>query len=172
MLTPLPSKEILDRYMDYDPETGILRCREQWFCRIPPGSVLGHKHSKGYTYVCFRRRYYLLHRLAYRIMTGEDPGTFEVDHRDGNSQNNKWENLRFSDRSQNLRNGKLSTRNQSGVKGVSFDRWKGKWVARLCRRVDGKHTELWKKCFNSLEEGAEAIRVERVRLHQEFARHD
>jgi DNA-binding XRE family transcriptional regulator len=48
----------------------------------------------------------------------------------------------------------LSTRNKSGVKGVSFDKERNKWVAQI--KVGGKSINLGR--YETLEEAAEARR--------------
>jgi len=53
----------------------------------------------------------------------------DIDHIDGNPLNNKSVNLRSCPRSTNLRNHKISSKNTSGITGVSFHRHSGKFNA-------------------------------------------
>ena len=55
----------------------------------------------------------------------------QVDHIDGNRLNNCRDNLRICSHAQNMRNQKLSKRNTSGYKGVSYDRARRKWAANI-----------------------------------------
>src|SRR5690348_4165969 len=64
----------------------------------------------------------------------------EVDHIDGNPNNNSRANLRRCSRSENGRNTRGSTRGTSPFKGVSFERWTGKWRAII--HVGERHLNL------------------------------
>lgn len=59
-----------------------------------------------------------------------------IDHKDCNKTNNRLDNLRWCNNSENMRNSKISSRNNSGVRGVSFDKEKQKWKAVIT--VNGK----------------------------------
>lgn len=59
------------------------------------------------------------------------PHSRSVDHRDGDGLNNQKGNLRRCTQHQNLANSKLSSRNTSGFKGVSWNRRESVWVARV-----------------------------------------
>jgi hypothetical protein len=83
----------------------------------------------GYHYCCINYQRLLAHRVAWKIMTGEDP--IEIDHIDGNRSNNKWSNLRNGTRSDNLRNIALKRTNKSGYHGVRFSKRQQKWVAYI-----------------------------------------
>lgn len=89
-----------------------------------------------------------------------------VDHIDGNKLNNGGENLRECSVSQNNHNSKLSSRNTSGYKGVSFNKRLGKWVVNVA--LNGKlHSG---GVFLKLEDAVEASIKLRNKLHGEFAR--
>jgi len=64
----------------------------------------------------------------------------EVDHRDGDGLNNRIGNLRLVTRARNQRNQRLSVRNRSGIKGVSWHTPSGKWQAHIW--IDGKRKFL------------------------------
>lgn len=146
---PLPSKETLDQVLKYDPDTGSFFWRvrpvtlfttgdttdrprsamhacNQWNSRWA-GKPAATCKKDGYHYVHFNYRTELAHRLAYKIMTGQDP--VEIDHIDGNRSNNKWSNLRNVSRSDNFRNLALKKTNTSGCHGVSFRKRQQKWTA-------------------------------------------
>lgn len=67
----------------------------------------------------------------------------KTDHADGNGLNNRRENLRVCDSNQNGANRRLNSTSVSGFKGVSFDKDRGKWSARI--KVNGKEMHL-KQC--------------------------
>lgn len=64
------------------------------------------------------------HRLIYPLMGVEIPQGFEVDHKDCNAHNNRWENLRLATRVQNAANQKvhLNRKHKHLPKGVSQKR--------------------------------------------------
>jgi hypothetical protein len=70
------------------------------------------------------------HRIAYAIVTGEQPPPI-LDHKNRIKTDNRWLNIRPATKSQNGTNGKLSTRNTSGHKGVFFVKRINRWHARV-----------------------------------------
>lgn len=77
----------------------------------------------------------LLHRV---IMGFPD---MQVDHINGNGLDNRRCNLRLVTHSENQMNRKGPAKNgQSGVRGISFNKAAGKWVAYI--GADGKHIHL------------------------------
>lgn len=75
-----------------------------------------------------------------------------VDHRDGNTLNNRRHNLRESTNSQNQYNRKMLDSNKSGIKGVHWYKNYGKWVAVIT--VMGKKKTLG--YFDNIEDAARA----------------
>jgi hypothetical protein len=66
---------------------------------LPTGRVKG-----GYRYIKVGGREYQAHRLAHYYMTGEyPPPEIEIDHKDSNSLNNRWDNLQPITRTGNRR---------------------------------------------------------------------
>jgi hypothetical protein len=142
----LPSKEMLDQMLQYDPSTGKFRWRvrpvtmftaerprsaehtcNQWNARWAGKPAASQK--KGYWYIRIDYQAYLAHRVAWKIMTGADP--IEIDHIDGDRGNNKWSNLKDGTRSDNLRNVALKRNNTSGYHGVAFNKRQQKWTAYI-----------------------------------------
>lgn len=68
--------------------------------------------------------------LMHRVILGEPKGV-EVDHKDCDGLNNRRSNLRAASRLDNSHNQRLSKRNTSGFKGVSFRRRDGNWTAQI-----------------------------------------
>jgi hypothetical protein len=98
-------------------------------------------------------------------MTGSWP-LIDVDHRDTNRGNDRWENLRLATSSQNAANGKLRSTNKSGAKGVHYDKARGKWVARTMK--DYRHIFLGR--FGSIEEAQAAYAAASSEVFGEFAK--
>jgi hypothetical protein len=68
---------------------------------------------------------YSAHQLAWLYMAGRW-GRPMIDHRDGNSTNNRWSNLRLATASQKHANGRLPGHNTSGYKGAVYCRKTGR----------------------------------------------
>lgn len=69
--------------------------------------------------------------LMHRVIMGVTDPDVEVDHRFGNPLNNQRYNLRVCVHRQNSRNGAMRKNNTSGFKGVSFNKRRQKWVAKI-----------------------------------------
>jgi len=140
-----------------------------WLVDRPPkktcGSPAGWLHPSGYVYIGIDGKNYAAHRLIFLYHHGYLPEY--IDHIDGNSLNNKIENLRQCTFSQNLHNSKLQTNNTSGVKGVSFSKADNKWRARI--QVNGESHFLGQ--YSNIDDAERVVKNIRVKLHKEFANH-
>ena len=132
---------------------------------VAAGVRVGTVHQTGYTYVGYRGRRFLLHRLIFLARHGYLPR--QVDHIDGDPANNRVGNLRAATPTQNARNRKRPATNTSGVKNVCWHRQNRRWQVKL--RVDGKGVSFG--CFATLEEAAAAAEQARADTFGEFARH-
>jgi hypothetical protein len=84
----------------------------------------------------------------------------------GNPLNNRWSNLRLSTRSQNNANRRRDIRNKSGFKGVSFDRERGNWIARITK----ESRDYFLGRFATTDKAHEAYAAAARLLYGEFAR--
>lgn len=114
--------------LDYDPDTGLFRWRHAVGLRIKPGMIAGSKTDKGYIHIFYKGKCYKAHRLAFMFMNGSMPDD-EVDHKDGNGENNKWVNLRGCTRNENQQNLPVYKNNSSGYQGI--DECGGRFRARI-----------------------------------------
>jgi len=90
----------------------------------------------------------------------------EIDHINGNRNDNRIANLRLVTSSQNSFNMRLSIRNTSGIKGVHWDDVRKKWEISI--KAGAKR---YRKRFAD-KELAELVAIElRDKYHKEFARH-
>jgi hypothetical protein len=96
------------------------------------GNVAGNIDIEGYRIILLNRVPYKSHRIAWKLVTGEEPPE-TIDHINGNRIDNRWANLRAATRDQQLGNQHLHRTNTSGYRGVS-PHLSGKWVARVSRR--------------------------------------
>jgi hypothetical protein len=133
---PLPSREDLLATFGYDPETGILRWKAPRR-KIRVGDIAGAVQKSGHVAVGGRKNRAYAHRIIWKMMTGEEPP--EIDHRDTDGSNNRWGNLRASDRAGNNRNQRKLTPGTSGFKGVHWSSQKQGWVAKIMANRKSKH---------------------------------
>ena len=110
----------------------------------------------------------LLHRLIFKMYTGEEPET--VDHIDGDTHNNKIENLRPATYQQNQFNRKTSKTNKLGLKNISIEKDQ-KRTKSIRVAIKSKDTTIV-KLFSDLKEAIEFRNSKLKELHGEFSRHE
>lgn len=139
--------ECVRSILDYDPLTGIFiwRWRDGIHLgtnRRCAGKPAGHVDADGrFVMIRISGRPYMAHRLAWLYMTGEWPKE-EVDHKNVNPMDNRWENLREANHSQNNANRPRQPRNTSGVPGIDFYKRIGKWRVRVAQKSFGYYASF------------------------------
>ena len=83
-----------------------------------------------------------VHRLIFLLEYGYLPK--EIDHINGDRQDNRIENLREVTRSQNQFNKTMCKNNTSGTRGVSWHQKSGSWVVRVCANGKSKSIGYFK----------------------------
>lgn len=148
--------------LHYDPETGMFTWLIGRSDRI--GKPARSPASSGYWTLHFQGRNYRCARLAHLYMTGEWPSG-EMDHIDGNGQNDSWTNLRVVTRLQNEWN-KRGMKNVHGAKGVTMlsGNRRRKW--RVLIADHGKKKFLG--CFATREEAATVYDAAALSIAGEF----
>lgn len=148
----------------YDTQTGLFT----WLHtskRVRAGDVAGSIHALGYVIITIDGWRYRAHRLAWLYAHGRWPDG-DLDHRNTVRSDNRIENLRPANNSQNCANASLSKRNSSGFKGVWFDKQRDCWQAGI--RKDRRLRFLGR--FHSLEAAHAAYSKAAKELFGEYAR--
>ena len=154
----LPPLAELQEFFDYDPVSGALVWSKSPNNRAPIGTRAGAFDKDGYLIVRFKKVIYKVHRIAYFLGTGDDPGHLTVDHKNCNRSDNRLVNLRLATRLQQMRN--------RTAKGYTWDKNRGKWSAGI--HVNGKRIHLGR--FNTKEEAAAAYDKAARELFGDFYR--
>ena len=156
LYSTLPPVELLWHLFDYKPLTGELVRRVSINNRTRVGSIVGSLRRDGYYNLFINNKCYLRHRVIYCWLTGKDPGTLIVDHRNRiPGEDTPW-NLRAVTCEQSSWN----------TKGVSVEQRKnGRWSARICLRR--KRYNLG--TFDTRKEAENAYRAAAVKLHGQYA---
>lgn len=128
------------------------------------GNKVGVIHPNGYLRTRINGKLELNHRITYLWHYGNLPKF--VDHIDGNKLNNRIENLRSANVVENQQNAKLSVKNTSGYKNVSFCPQTKKWAVKIkvCKiqKTIGRYDDV---------ELADLVAQEaRAKYHGKFAR--
>lgn len=105
--------------------------------------------------------------MLHRYVMGYD-NDLVIDHINGNPLDNRKSNLRICDTSQNAMNQKTSTRNNSGAKGVFWDKHRNKWRVTI---AIGKHPKTVGR-FNTYEEAVYAREQAEIEYYGNFRRRD
>ena len=164
---PLPSLDVLNKRLSYDPDTGHLywkpldpsdfqpsepsvgRGRQSAdslcknFNRAHAGKRAGsQKHERGYWYIGIDRKLYAVHRIAWKMAMGEEP-LGEIDHINGDPADNRICNLRVVSRRENNSAKAKRRRSAAWRRGVvkSGAKWIGEGMKRINvggKREDGK----------------------------------
>jgi hypothetical protein len=157
----------------YDPETGrlIFRARDPdagynhgWNKRCA-GKPAGKIDTRGYYQVRVDGVQVLAHRIVWLLHHGAMPDGW-LDHINGDSRDNRIENLRPASPSENAHNKKIRSDSLTGIKGVSFVKRTGLWTARI--QKEGRRFSLG--YFTSADQAAAAYRTAAMSLHGDFAR--
>lgn len=162
---PLPPLWELERLFSYNPENGEFRWRTAVTNPLRIGTSATFMGAGGYLFVGVKGSLYAAHRVAFKMIKGFDPGPY-IDHIDGNRTNNKFENLREVTHTQNMQNRKMSKKNKSGFKGVTWDKSKCRWRAQI--KVGGCFVLLG--TFKKAELAADAYKAAATEHFGEYAR--
>lgn len=171
----LPDQSYLCECLSYDPKNGLLRWKERPLSHFPkPGRridrtwntkfanrIAGSLNQSGYILLKLDGKSWKAHRIIYKLVTGEEPPE-TIDHKNKNTADNRWVNLRPAAKTENCQNAKSQVDRWSKLKGVHLKH--GKIFSQIC--VNNKVIRLG---YFSSEEEAHAAYCKAARLyHGEF----
>lgn len=175
----LPDADYLRECFYYTPATGELRWKSRprshfpdqktfnwWNNRFAGHLAATQPSPTNHGVVGLNGISYYAHRIIWKLVTAEEPP--EIDHKDLNGMNNRWDNLRPATRRQNMWNKKVRSDSDIGLKGVRLDKRSGRFGATIC--VDGK--QKWLGTFATKEDAHAAYCAQSSVNFGEFSRHN
>ena len=152
----------------YDPETGDIYRKLKTSNAIAVGLVSNGENGAGYSRVfLFGKRVYI-HRLVWLLHHGHWPEK-QIDHIDGNRSNNRITNLRDVDHKINAQNmSRPQSNNTAGFLGVSYDKSREKYVARISIGPRGNAYNKYLGRYETAEEAHAAYTIAKSKLHSGY----
>ncbi len=159
----LITKQLCDSLYKY--KDGILYWKTSPSPKIKIGNPVGSLGKDGYFSTTINYKKYLNHRLIFLMHHGYLPQY--IDHINNIPTDNRIENLRQTNKSQNNYNSKLRVSNTSGVKNVHWNKKQKQWVVSL-----GVNKKI-KYCgsFDDFELADLVATEARNKYHKQFANH-
>lgn len=108
-----------------------------------------------------KRKIILLHRVIMNAKTKK-----QIDHINGNTLDNRKNNLRFCTQKENIRNQKIHKNNNSGYKGVFWHELTKKWLAKIMVNYRNIHLGL----FTNKTKAAQAYNKAAIKYFKKYAR--
>lgn len=154
----------LKSILNYDEKTGVFSWKEKISKKTVIGKSAGGIDFSGYVVIGINGVVYYAHRLVWLYVHGYFPK--QIDHKDGNRQNNSLKNLRECSSTQNIFNAKKAKNNKSGYKGVCWHKSAKCWEAYVCHDNKKKYLGL----FPNPEDAAKAYLKAVKKLEPNFVR--
>jgi len=148
----------------YEPATGRFFWRRRTGSQAA-GAQAGCINAAGYRVIRVDGRLRYAHRLAWLYVHGKWPEG-EIDHHNNVPGDDRIDNLRLANHTENMWNMRRFRTNRSGFKGVHYHTQCGKWAAAI--KVENRNVHLG--LFLTREAARDAYRAEAARLRGSFAR--
>lgn len=160
-MNKIPPKEILDVFRSsLEYKGGKLFWKTSIGNRAKIGEEAGYFIRLKYRVIEVKRKPYYSHRIIWYLIHNEWP-ILNIDHIDGNPENNLVENLRLCNQSLNCAN-KKSKRKYKSV----YQNPKGRWYSKICKDYKSIHLGT----FDTPEAAAEAYNVKAKELFGDFSK--
>lgn len=139
----------LKETLRYCPATGEWMWLKTLSNRSIRGNFAGSVYGNGYKYIKINGKRFKASRLAWFYMTNGWPEK-EIDHKDRNPLNDKWNNLRDVSSSINKLNTKIRIDSTSKVKGVHKNKRQDDWEAYIYVNKKKKYLGRFKESKNAI----------------------
>ena len=110
------------------------------------------------------RKMFLIHRLVGKAFLENPDNKPMIDHIDENKSNNNVKNLRWATNQDNLANQGKKKNNTTGFKGISYNKQKNKYSARICINRISQFLGY----FETVEEASRCYEVKAKEIHKDF----
>jgi hypothetical protein len=150
-----PTPETVASVLLYNPETGCLTWKERtpesfnskktgeairWNNRYAGKPAFTATMGSGYKCGAINKIVMQAHVVAWCLHFGDWPKK-EIDHINGQRDDNRIKNLREVTKQENARNSKMPSNNTSGVVGVSYCKRDKVWIAHIASKRISSHKE-------------------------------
>ena len=155
--------EYLHTLFNYDEGKLLWEVARSNFIQI--GDEAGTRHPQGYKQIYIDGKRYLRHRLVYMMFNGFMPE--QIDHIDGDKENDCIENLRPADWETNGWNTTAKRTNTSGFKNVDWHKKMKKWRVKLSVNKTQKTIGY----FSDIELAGLVAEAAREKYHKLYSNH-
>lgn len=136
------TQQRVQELLDYDCETGIFRWKQS-YGRAVKGVIAGNAGVRGYRYIGIDAGFFRAHHVAWLYVHGTATQK-EIDHINGNRDDNRITNLRECSRAQNMENKKPYARRKGNApQGVHWHIATNKWCAAIQKDRHRHHLGLF-----------------------------
>lgn len=160
----LTQEQVKDTFNYFDGHLYWKKYRNGLRHKTEHGYIAGHKDAIGYRQIEVDGKAYKEHRLVFMLFNGFCPD--QIDHIDGNRENNSIDNLRQATSSQNAWNAEKPSTNTSGKKGVYYRKDRNVWIGK----IGYLNKSIYLGYFRSKELAEEFCDLARSMAHGEFAK--
>jgi hypothetical protein len=160
------NRDYLRSILEYDSNTGVFTRITRTGNNTHIGDVAGGVNSNGYRSIRVGGRKHQAHRLAWIYEYGAIPDGMQIDHVNGDRQDNRICNLRIATHTDNVHNQRTEhSNNKLGVLGVSRSPGAKTYVAQI--QVNGKKISLGR--YPSVDTARAAYLRAKEELHPAYS---
>jgi hypothetical protein len=173
----LPTWEYLNECFEYNADTGKLIWKTRplhhfknehgwkvWNIKFAGKHAGGLNKSGQYLYTKMDFNRYSNHRIIWKLLKNEEPPSI-IDHIDGNSLDNRIENLRSASKAENNRNRVNPNKNKTGFIGVSYRKRSNSFEANIS--YNGK--KIFLGHYQTADEANLAYQAKSLEIFGEFS---
>ncbi len=151
--------------IDLDDFEKVINYPYTWFAKYSATVGKFYAASSEYRPELKKARTVLMHQFIMNVENSTRE--VNVDHINHDTLDNRKENLRVTNVTDNCKNRRLSKANKSGYRNVCWDKRDQMWMVQL--QVDGKNTCLGKFPKDKLDEAGSFAKEMRAKYYGEFA---